>query len=68
MRQIETKSILSRLRAPDPWFGIAYNMNLYRGCRHGCIYCDTRSACAQLGIATRMEFYRPAPAQQQTLF
>ena len=20
-------------------------MNLYRGCRHGCIYCDSRSAC-----------------------
>lgn len=20
-------------------------MNLYRGCQHGCIYCDTRSAC-----------------------
>lgn len=21
------------------------NMNLYRGCTHGCIYCDSRSAC-----------------------
>ncbi|KAF5067717.1 Radical SAM superfamily protein [anaerobic digester metagenome] len=21
------------------------NMNLYRGCQHGCIYCDSRSAC-----------------------
>ena len=20
-------------------------MNLYRGCSHGCIYCDSRSAC-----------------------
>jgi DNA repair photolyase len=20
-------------------------MNLYRGCQHGCIYCDTRSEC-----------------------
>ena len=20
-------------------------MNLYRGCLHGCIYCDSRSAC-----------------------
>ncbi|HHY0050363.1 TPA: radical SAM protein [Clostridioides difficile] len=25
------------------WFGIDYNMNLYRGCSHGCIYCDSRS-------------------------
>ena len=23
-------------------------MNLYRGCTHGCIYCDTRSECYQL--------------------
>lgn len=24
------------------------NMNLYRGCSHGCIYCDSRSACYQI--------------------
>lgn len=23
-------------------------MNLYRGCQHGCIYCDARSACYQM--------------------
>ena len=23
-------------------------MNLYRGCTHGCIYCDTRSVCYQM--------------------
>ena len=23
-------------------------MNLYRGCRHGCIYCDSRSACYRI--------------------
>jgi len=23
-------------------------MNLYRGCTHGCIYCDSRSACYQM--------------------
>lgn len=44
-RSIEAKSILSRLREKDTWFGITYNMNLYRGCQHGCIYCDTRSEC-----------------------
>ena len=27
------------------WFGIDYNMNIYRGCNHGCIYCDSRSEC-----------------------
>ena len=23
-------------------------MNLYRGCIHGCIYCDSRSKCYQM--------------------
>ena len=45
VRYIETKSILSKLRAKDTYFGITYNMNLYRGCQHACIYCDTRSEC-----------------------
>ena len=35
MHYIETRSILS------PKNG----MNLYRGCQHGCIYCDSRSRC-----------------------
>ena len=29
----------------DQFFSADYNMNLYRGCNHGCIYCDTRSEC-----------------------
>lgn len=32
----------------DPFFVRHYNMNLYRGCSHGCIYCDARSTCYQL--------------------
>jgi len=44
-RLIEAKSILSKLKETDSWFGLTYNMNLYRGCQHGCIYCDTRSEC-----------------------
>ena len=45
MEFIKTKSILSRVGYGDDWFGIDYNMNLYRGCPHGCIYCDSRSEC-----------------------
>ena len=38
MHFTEAKGILSQ-----------YNgMNIYRGCTHGCIYCDARSACYQM--------------------
>ncbi len=47
---IQAKSILSPLKeAPDPYFGISYNINLYRGCQHQCIYCDTRSNVYKVG-------------------
>ena len=46
----QAKSILSPLKGgPDPYFGITYNMNLYRGCQHQCIYCDTRSKVYGVG-------------------
>lgn len=45
VREIEAKTLLSSSRQPDPWFGIKYTMNLYRGCAHRCIYCDSRSEC-----------------------
>lgn len=50
MKYIQSKSILSKLKIEgyDP-FGIVYNMNLYRGCQHQCIYCDSRSECYHLG-------------------
>lgn len=35
MHKIKVKSILSN----------DGNMNIYRGCSHGCIYCDSRSLC-----------------------
>jgi DNA repair photolyase len=36
------------VRQPDPWFGLKYSFNLYRGCQHQCIYCDSRSECYQI--------------------
>ena len=49
MEFINAKTILSKVKKGNfDWFGIDYNMNLYRGCNHGCIYCDSRSKCYQI--------------------
>ena len=37
MHFVEAKSLLTK------WGG----MNIYRGCAHGCVYCDSRSDCYQ---------------------
>lgn len=44
MEYIPAKTIVTRNKGSD-WFGIDYNMNIYKGCCHGCIYCDSRSDC-----------------------
>lgn len=38
MHYVKAKGILSQ----------SNGMNLYRGCQHGCIYCDSRSHCYQM--------------------
>lgn len=38
MHFVQAKSLLTK------WNG----MNIYRGCSHGCIYCDSRSECYQM--------------------
>ena len=48
MEFIKAKTILNRVKFGDEWFGLDYNFNLYRGCPHGCIYCDSR--CDYYGI------------------
>lgn len=44
METIPVKTLVTR-KKDSSWFGTEYNMNLYRGCSHGCIYCDSRSEC-----------------------
>lgn len=48
MEYIPAKTIVTKTKAPSKWFGIDYNMNIYKGCCHGCIYCDSRSDCYQI--------------------
>ena len=48
IKETVAKTLLSSVKQPDTWFGLKYNMNLYRGCQHQCIYCDSRSECYQI--------------------
>lgn len=41
MHEVKAKGILSAQNG----------MNIYRGCTHGCIYCDARSTCYQMDHA-----------------
>lgn len=44
MKKLPAKTILSGYMEHG-WFNANYNMNLYKGCVHRCIYCDSRSNC-----------------------
>ncbi|GHT58422.1 hypothetical protein AGMMS50239_02950 [Bacteroidia bacterium] len=48
MEFIPAKTILQKFTHGDNWFGADYNLNLYKGCPHGCIYCDSRSDCYRI--------------------
>ena len=49
IQTIPAKTIIQKEKVPQAqtWWGTSYNMNLYKGCSHGCIYCDSRSLCYQ---------------------
>lgn len=48
IKEIEGKVLLSKNKQPSGWFGCHYLFNIYRGCQHKCIYCDSRSLCYQI--------------------
>lgn len=48
MEFVAAKTIVSGYAEHNAWFGNNYNMNIYKGCCHGCIYCDSRSECYRI--------------------
>lgn len=63
MEFIYAKKLVQTVKPGYPWFGINYNMNIYRGCNHGCIYCDSRSSCYQVHDFDTVKAKKDAPAK-----
>jgi DNA repair photolyase len=40
---VDARSLLRETALVDPWFLGRFGLNLYRGCEHGCVYCDGRA-------------------------
>lgn len=53
MEYVPARHLLHRSRSTE-WFGTDHTMNIYRGCCHGCLYCDSRSDCYQIGDFERV--------------
>jgi DNA repair photolyase len=45
MEYIRVKKMIHPMKDGQYWFGATHNVNIYRGCNQGCIYCDSRSSC-----------------------
>lgn len=50
------KTIVNKVKSPD--VGMAYSMNMYQGCEHGCIYCYARNSHEYWGYSAGLDFER----------
>lgn len=61
-KEIEGKILLSKNKYPSSWFGCRYLFNIYRGCEHKCIYCDSRSLCYRIENFDELNIKTNAPS------
>ncbi|XMB86864.1 radical SAM protein [Mycoplasmatota bacterium WC44] len=66
MKYIPAKKILSTSKNPSGWFGGKYGLNIYRGCNHGCIYCDSRSNVYQVENFSEVKVKEDAISKLET--
>ena len=52
--EVFPKTILNKVESPD--IGLAWSMNPYQGCEHGCVYCYARNSHQYWGYSSGMEF------------
>ena len=61
MEFINAVKLIHKMNGGEGWFGATHNMNIYKGCNQGCIYCDSRSNCYQIKEFDRVKAKQNAP-------
>ncbi len=57
---INAKKIVLPVKPSLYWFSVKYSLNIYHGCSHGCIYCDSRSSCYNISDFDRIRVKKDA--------
>ena len=58
----DAKRLLLRARPDAEFFDFTDTLNLYRGCNHGCVYCDSLSECYHIEDFHRVRVKKDALA------